>query len=1052
MSTIMTIEKFTWRVAVPGLLLLMTQSVLAEISYEITNLGLPSDSYYSSHAQAINDLGHVAGYSDANNSQSFGFTWQDGQFTPLQSTLTPEGQIGSGGYVANIDEVGQVVGNYGEEQQHAFIWQNGSLTDLGTFGGSNATALASNASGQVWGNYFNGSINHGYLSQNGSVSDLGANSQVFAVNSNGQAIIQQNGNYYLWQKDPVTGTETKQLLTGVESINPTAINNAGQIVGIDYGGEGDDVPRIWQNGQTTDLSVPIEAYQTHAYAINNVGQIVGFSGISNLGYRAILWDKNGNPIDLNTLSNASGFSLARAFSINNLGQIVGEAYLSEETYGFIATPTGNLKWNAGSGTWDDANNWDSSLGFTPNALLPAVIQGNGSNVEVSGPASDTVVKSLSVGQGTGTATFDLNAGSLTALNQIDIYGNGTLNLSAPQLAAQSINNQGVINISGSGTHHVMGDVTNTGTFKLTDTSVQYTGNFTNNGAYLSDPSTSQFNNLNVGSSGYLVGGAGDQFIVTGDFNNSSTQNTLWNTANADLIFAGPAGTQHVMGLTGVDKGVTDAGSVDNFAWGSMTLSNGNLLSMVDGNTTPGAALYASRLILPNGLSQLNGISSNYNIYFDPTLPENQYLLGAARSFGSGSGQLLPWSLVPFATDLVNDQSLTPNQQGFGAALAEACTAPTGALVNRCLQLQGLSDAEKKAAIASLTPDQVPGQMAGPIKFSMTRMDAPFSRLASLRSGNGTAPLSFNFNGVQVANLLGRNALGGAAGDDDSLFGESPLGVFLQTRFTFGDQQNTLWDRGFSSESRAVTLGTDYRFTEQLVAGLAFNYTNQSLSYDQSAGYTETNSYMGAVYGSYFLPQDFYIDWVANYGSNEYTFNRQYRYTGFSGQTQAKPSGEQYNFALSSGKSFNFQEWGVNPYVRAEFLNMHIGQYQEQGGNGFDTTTAAQSNDSFVTSLGAEFSYTASMNWGILIPAARVEWEHQYLNDNRAIQMRLTQAGAGLGNFVIQTGAPDRDYVNLGGSLSATLPNGGAGFVRYETRLGQSAISDHIVEGGIRLSF
>lgn len=999
----MTIEKCTWRVTVPGLLFLMTQPVLAEISYDITNLGLPSDSFNSSHAQAINDFGQVAGFSDNSNEQRFGFTWQNDQFTPLE--------IGSVGDIANIDEVGQVVGNFsvtvneGQQQQHAFIWQNGSLTDLGTFGGSYATALASNASGQVWESYTDNSASVHLLQNGAEIQTLEPGYQVISVNTNGQAIIEQDGDYYLLQIAPGA------LPTPLPGSFPSGL-------------------------KSTD--------------INNAGQIVGF--LNSEGDTALLWDKNGEPINLNTLSNISGFWLERAFSINNLGQIVGEAYSSDGRVGFIATPTGTLNWNAGSGAWDDTNNWDSSLGFTPNALLPAVIQGNGSNVEVSGPASDTVVKSLSVGQGTGTATLDLNTGSLTALNQIDIYGNGTLNLSAPQLAAQSINNQGVINISGSGSHLVMGDVTNTGTFKLTDTSVQYTGNFTNNGAYLSDPSTSQFNDLNVGSSGYLVGGAGDQFIVTGDFNNSSTQNTLWNTANADLIFAGPAGTQHVMGLTGVDRGVTDAGSIDNFAWGSMTLSNGNLLSMVDGNTTPGAALYASRLILPNGLSQLNGISSNYNIYFDPTLPENQYLLGAARSFGSGSGQLLPWSLVPFATDLVNDQSLTPNQQGFGAALAEACTAPTGALINRCLQLQGLSDAEKKAAIASLTPDQVPGQMAGPIKFSMTRMDAPFSRLASLRSGNGTAPLSFNFNGVQVANLLGRKTLGGAAGDDDSLFGESPLGVFLQTRFTFGDQQNTLWDRGFSSESRAVTLGTDYRFTEQLVAGLAFNYTNQSLSYDQSAGYTETNSYMGAVYGSYYLPQDFYIDWVANYGSNEYTFNRQYRYTGFSGQTQAKPSGEQYNFALSSGKNFNFQEWGVNPYMRAEFLNMHIGQYQEQGGNGFDTTTAAQSNDSFVTNLGAEFSYTASMSWGVLIPAARVEWEHQYLNDNRAIQMRLTQAGAGLGNFIIQTGAPDRDYVNLGGSLSATLPNGGAGFVRYETRLGQSAISDHIVEGGIRLSF
>lgn len=141
--------------------------------------------------------------------------------------------------------------------------------------------------------------------------------------------------------------------------------------------------------------------------------------------------------------------------------------------------------------------------------------------------------------------------------------------------------------------------------------------------------------------------------------------------------------------------------------------------------------------MPNGLSQINGINSYYNIYFDPTLPENLYLLGAARRFGSGSGQLLP-CLVPFANDLFNDRSPTPNQQGFGAALADARTASTGALINRCLQLQGLSNAEKKAAIASLTPDQVLGQMVGPIKFSMTHMGAPFSRLASLRCGNGSA--------------------------------------------------------------------------------------------------------------------------------------------------------------------------------------------------------------------------------------------------------------------------------------------------------------------------
>jgi hypothetical protein len=69
-----------------------------------------------------------------------------------------------------------------------------------------------------------------------------------------------------------------------------------------------------------------------------------------------------------------------------------------------------------------------------------------------------------------------------------------------------------------------------------------------------------------------------------------------------------------------------------------------------------------------------------------------------------------------------------------------------------------------------------------------------------------------------------------------------------------------------------------------------------------------------------------------------------------------------------------------------------------------------------------------------------------------VQMRLNSATAGVGAFNLQTGKPDRDYFNLGGSISATLPHGGSGFIRYESRLGQSYISEHIVEAGVRMSF
>lgn len=612
--------------------------------------------------------------------------------------------------------------------------------------------------------------------------------------------------------------------------------------------------------------------------------------------------------------------------------------------------------------------------------------------------------------------------------------------------------QGRVDISGTNPHRFDGNVSNDGVFRTVNTSVAFTGNFTNNGRYESDPSTNQFNNLSIGSSGYLVGGAGDVFIVTGDFNNASTQNTLWNTANADLVFSGPSATQHAMSLTGSDQGQTTSGAINNFAWGSVTVASGNGLQLVDGNSTPGAALYASRLVLADGVNQLSSISSDYNIYIDPTLPENQYLLGTIRSFGGGRGQLAPWSLQPFTEETTTAPELTFNQQTFAPALNEACTTPSGILATRCLQLQALSPEEQTSAVAALTPDQVPSQMAGPVKLGATRMDGPLTRLASLRAGGGSAPLSVNFNGIQLsANTLGAQGLGGAAGDDE-LFRDSPLGLFLQTRFNFANLQGDAWDRGFDSQARTVTGGADYRLSDKLVVGAAFNYTHSSTQYADSAGNMSSDTYLGAIYGSYYLPEDIYLDWVGNYGGNDYAFNRQYAYSGFAGQSTSTTTGNQYGFALSGGKDFNWDEWAIGPYLRLEYLGMSIAQYQEQSGNGFDVITGEQINHSFVSNLGTQISYALSTPWGVFTPAARVEWEHQYLNDNRLIHMRLAQAEPGQGNFTIQTGEPDRDYLNLGGSVSATLPNGGSGFVRYETRLGQANISDHILEAGLRMTF
>jgi hypothetical protein len=187
-------------------------------------------------------------------------------------------------------------------------------------------------------------------------------------------------------------------------------------------------------------------------------------------------------------------------------------------------------------------------------------------------------------------------------------------------------------------------IINRGTIKVSDTTVRYLAPYTEYGAYLSDPSTNYFTDLTVSPSGYLTGGAGDNFFVSGNFTNNSTQNTLWNTAAAELDFTAGTGP-HTFALAGADQGASYFGYINNFAWGIFRLRSGQSLVLADGNNTPGAALYASRVTLDGGTGQVSSITgNNFSIYYDPTDSGNNYLLNGAPNGVyslSGGGVLAP---------------------------------------------------------------------------------------------------------------------------------------------------------------------------------------------------------------------------------------------------------------------------------------------------------------------------------------------------------------------------------------------------------------------------
>jgi probable HAF family extracellular repeat protein len=250
------------------------------------------------------------------------------------------GTLGGSSRANAINAAGQVVGeseiprgDIGDEEPsktHAFLWENGVMTDLGTVGQApESRANDINASGQVVG----GSSGHAFLWEKGVMTDLDTLGcadcqEAMGINDAGQVVgalrvplpAPRSGwasHAFLWENGVLTDLGT---LGGDYSV-ATAINAAGQIVGVGSipGQENTYHAFLWEKGVMTDLGAL--GGTTEATDINAAGQVVGL-GREPVPGRMVrnyhfLWEK-GVMTDMATLGNPGS-----AQAINARGQIAG---------------------------------------------------------------------------------------------------------------------------------------------------------------------------------------------------------------------------------------------------------------------------------------------------------------------------------------------------------------------------------------------------------------------------------------------------------------------------------------------------------------------------------------------------------------------------------------------------------------------------------------------------------------------------------------------------------------------------------------------------------
>src|SRR5215471_3416413 len=258
-------------------------------------------------------------------------------------TITDLGSLGGGvTHGLAINASGQVTGDsvlstlvqvpcpprqYGGQKKcfthpdDAFVWSNGTMTDLGTLGGNFSQGVAISDSGEVVGS----NSGHG-------MKPLSPPAEAYGINDSGQIAGQCRNSMFLQGYACVVSGNG--AITALPESNPSiecleintiiapnipaavAINNNGQVLGNCIGGGG-QLAVAWTNDTPTVLPT-LGGGSSSGTAISSNGQVVGTSPTSTGAEDGFLWS-NGTMTDL-----SSNFSPA---AVNDSAMIVGGQFV-----------------------------------------------------------------------------------------------------------------------------------------------------------------------------------------------------------------------------------------------------------------------------------------------------------------------------------------------------------------------------------------------------------------------------------------------------------------------------------------------------------------------------------------------------------------------------------------------------------------------------------------------------------------------------------------------------------------------------------------------------
>jgi len=171
------------------------------------------------------------------------------------------------------------------------------MIDLGTLGGRRSQAIAINDRGQVvgWSTLAGDTNLHAFIWEDGVMTDLGSlpgtssSSDPAAISRRGAVAGNTNTRVgFYWAEGVMLSLGT----LGGPATSAYDVNDRRQVVGVSTLDTGEAHAVLWDDGELIDLGTLPGGNNSDALAINRRGQIVGQSNSGSSPSLAVLWTRH----------------------------------------------------------------------------------------------------------------------------------------------------------------------------------------------------------------------------------------------------------------------------------------------------------------------------------------------------------------------------------------------------------------------------------------------------------------------------------------------------------------------------------------------------------------------------------------------------------------------------------------------------------------------------------------------------------------------------------------------------------------------------------------